>query len=436
MTRSSRATGLSLALALVALPLIAQPGLVGPSLRANVNEAHSSKRPATAYLNNGSFVVAWENDQLGVFARRFAADGAALGGDVAVAGNVRLASIPGAGPVTYNAEPAVVALASGGFLVVWAEERSFLRAAPFHEEREVLSRSIVAQSYDAAGNALGSRVNVSTSTQALHSFPAIASHPSRGLAVAWQSDDRVDGVSLQDGVFLRRLNAAGAPTGAVARVNEANGATAGRPALAFNGSGRLLVVWEGEDGSGAGVVGRLFRPGGAAATGEVLINQTTASVQRRAAVAAAGNAFQVVWQGRAGDTVYDAKVFGRQVSGSGVPRGNERALSSGEHGGNGQVAPAIAVRGGGYLVTWVDYDVNFPIGIFARELDANGVPSSAEVEVSQGPVGAQVKTAVAGNGAGGFVVAFEGFVGDELGATAQRLSTGAAAPEAGVLIGD
>ncbi|HEX4954558.1 MAG TPA: hypothetical protein VF017_14290 [Thermoanaerobaculia bacterium] len=436
MTRSSRAAGLSLTLALLALPLIAQPGLVGPTLRANVNEAHSSKRPATAYLTNGSFVVVWENDQLGVFARRFAADGSALGGDVTVAGNARLPSIPGAGPVTYNAEPAVAALAGGGFLAVWAEERSFLRAVPFHEEREVLSRSIVGQRYDAAGNAVGNRINVSTSSQAFHAFPAIATHPSRGLAVAWQSDDRQDGVSLRDGVFLRRLTAAGAPTGAPERVNEANGATASRPALAFNRSGRLLVAWDGEDGSGAGVVARLYRPGGAAATGETLINQTTASVQRRPAVAAAGNAFQVAWQGRAGDTVYDAKIFGRQVSAAGVPRGSERALSSGEQGGNGQVAPALAVRGGGYLVTWVDYDVNFPIGVFARELDANGVPSSAEVEVSQGPVGAQVKTAVAGDGAGTFVVAFEGFVGDELGAMAQRLVTGAPAAEAGVLVAD
>ncbi|MFN7963925.1 MAG: hypothetical protein U0002_21865 [Thermoanaerobaculia bacterium] len=408
----------------------AQPSLVGNELRANVVEAHDSKKPVVA-VAPGGFVVAWENDELGVFARRFSPTGATLDGEIAVAPNARLASIPGAGPVTYNREPALVIQADGSFLVFWAEERAYLVSYPFLEHRQITSRRILGQRFTPSGVAVGSPIRVSETSPAWAGTPAAALQGRTGIVVAWNAE--LDGdnpaSAAATGIYARRLNLSGAPVSASVRVQAGDVATVKRPAVAMSGQGKFLVSWEGccDDGDGNGVFARLYDAAGSALSAAVQVNSTTAGSQRRPAVAASGSSFLVAWQGRAGSP-QDAHIFARKVNSNGVPSGAEIQVSTGERGGNAQIAPALATTpDGGFLAAWVDFNANFPLGVFVRALDGRGNPVSEEVKVNAGQAGYQFQCSLAADRLGHYVAAYEAFAASELGASARRLSMAGAA---------
>ena len=150
----------------------------GSAFQVNVETAQIQNAPAVALDPTGRFVVAWQSlrsnggDLSGwsIQARRFAADGTPLSGDLQVntltSGNQQL--------------PRVAADSLGNFLVVWQSDVS--------DATDTSGSSIQARWFDADGSPLGAEFQVNTYTPGAQTYPAVAVRDRDNFVVVWQSD--------------------------------------------------------------------------------------------------------------------------------------------------------------------------------------------------------------------------------------------------------
>src|SRR5262249_23799433 len=151
-------------------------------------------------------------------------------------------------------------------------------------------------------------------------------------------------------VFGQRYNSTGAPQGGEFRVNTYTTGTQGHAAVAADGGGNFVVVWDGAGpGDDSGVVGQRYASTGTPLGGGVLVNTTTPPAPQTPAVAAdaTGN-FVVVWAGATG--VDPDGIVGRRYDSTGTPRGSEFQVNT--YTPLAQNDPAVAMDGGGFVVTW------------------------------------------------------------------------------------
>jgi cysteine-rich repeat protein len=146
-----------------------------------------------------------------------------------------------------------------------------------------------------------------------HSEPAVAMDAGGHHAVSWTGDDGSGRT-----VMVRFFSPEGEPvTGELNAVTRSDGEQV-HPAVAFDASGRLLVVWKHLPESGdPSVRGRLYSSSGSAAGDDFTISETTVAAEESCSgPAVAGDegdsgegVFLVVWLSR------DAGIVGRLVSG-------------------------------------------------------------------------------------------------------------------------
>jgi len=283
--------------------------------------------PRVAIDAAGNFVVGWiSNSQttvgIGVYLRRFAANGTPLGSEIKV-------DLPRPSSAHFD----LAMNASGSFVVVWADKQKLggfnaldvqtIRGQLFETNGQprgpsfeiyagnlVIARApsvamnasgdfavtwfvgpeaIYARRFDAGGQALGNafRVNALGRMPSVDR-PRIAMSAEGGFAIAWETFREDFG---ENGVYARRYDAAGRALGPVFRAGQG---LLRNPALAFDAGGRLMVVAHGlgiraqaYDAAGQ-VLGGEFRVDEAADAGDVLF----------AAVAAGVSDFSVAWQQR------------------------------------------------------------------------------------------------------------------------------------------
>lgn len=151
-------------------------------------------------------------------------------------------------PIDARAIPRIVPLADGGWVAVFAGNSL---AAPGSPARQVIR----ARRFNAAGRPAGPDFDVALpqgSPGSSHRFDfrylVVAADPAGGFAVSWEVDQRV---------FLSFFNAAGVRVGR-------SYVTVGFPtpvpvSAAFDDSGRLLLLYGGEDGSRS-LSGNFFTP--------------------------------------------------------------------------------------------------------------------------------------------------------------------------------
>jgi hypothetical protein len=165
----------------------------GEEFRVDADAWPDVREPSVALEPDGDFVVAWQSPGeaagAGVYARRYAAGGAAVGDAVPV----------GAG--SGDAMPAVAAAPGGGFAVAWHANGSAGAALG------VFARRL------GADGAASDAIPVNTHAAGDQSAAALAFAPDGSFLVAWQSADQ-DGDGL--GVYAQRLGD-GAPPPPVIR---------------------------------------------------------------------------------------------------------------------------------------------------------------------------------------------------------------------------
>ena len=92
------------------------------------------------------------------------------------------------------------------------------------------------------------------------------------------------------------------PTGDDFQVNFSTPGAQVSPAVALDGSGDFVVVWEGPDGNATGIWGRRYTSSGAPVGGDFQINTFTPGAQKYPSVASSVSGdLVVVWQSKGSD---------------------------------------------------------------------------------------------------------------------------------------
>lgn len=215
-------------------------------LRANATTSGNQSQPAVAVAADGSFLVAWTSDQgdgsgYGVFARRFDAAGNATTGDIVVP----------AATLFDQTSPAVAALATGGYVVVWS---SALQGLPSPLGPQPI---VLAQRFDSLGNKVGPPIQVTGQSFDRQEAPAVAAESGGGFVVAWEATVAGSGDRQTRG---RRYDASGSATTGEFPLNTTAAGDQAAPALATQPGGRFVATWAsfGQDGSSWGIFGQRF----------------------------------------------------------------------------------------------------------------------------------------------------------------------------------
>ncbi|MDH3593418.1 MAG: VCBS repeat-containing protein [Rhodospirillales bacterium] len=342
--------------------------------------------------------------------RGFAVTGDALGREIPV------------NSFTTDAQgvPAVALAADGDFVVAWQSKGQDDPS----DTSYTTGYGVFAQRFDAAGNALDGEFQVNTFTTGRQRDAAVASDPAGNFLVVWGGNGTGDSY----GVFARRYDVAGAALAPEFLVNSFTTGTQRVPAAAVDDDGDFVVVWAGsaQDGDGSGIFAQRYDAAGNPLGGEFPVNTVATNNQGDPAVAMdADGDFVVVWQSglQDGDGY---GVFARRFDAAGspldTPEFQVNVFTAGD-----QERPGVAMDADGdFAVTWQSYAQDgSDLGVFARLFDAAGAALGGEIPVNSFTTGAQGNPALAMDGDGDFVVAWDtpnqdGNLGGVLGVFAQR----------------
>lgn len=327
----------------LARPAAAQTPLpVGPQALANVTLTGNQDEAAVAIDPNGNFLVVWSDEFLdgsasAIVGRRFSArTGQPLSGEILI--NVTTAG--------DQRNPAVAMADDGRFVVVW--ESSAI--AP------VVTADIYGSLRAANGAAIVAEFQVNTVTTGLQRRPAVAMQPGGAFLVAWQDNAPTPGrVDTGENVVgrLYPANFPSAPPGNPVLLNTGLDGDQEQPAVAARPAvGGWLVGWQGPRLFSPPIPSILVRlldnAGGGTNEFEVNTSQT-ADLRAHAALAANGQGDAiVVWE--APDATYRG-IFGRRFVG-GVASGNEERINLTT--GLDEREPSVAIdQYGGFVTVWV-----------------------------------------------------------------------------------
>lgn len=398
------AAGLGL-LAAGAADAVVQPD--GEPFQVNDTVVNHQVDPVAAFAADGSALVVWENARLGVLARRLDAAGAAVGDDLVVIANGRMPELPGEGDVQLRSDPAVVALASGGWMVFWTEKHAHVRRDFFHNVTRVLDATVLAQRLAADGTRVGGPVPVAQRTAGLQAEPVAIALPD-GVAVAWK---RVGGSGAE--LAVRVIGRDGRPRGNEVAVG-GGGPLVGAASLAAGYDGGFVLAYESGTPADLDAFARRFAADGRP-LGPAFLVAGLAGNQRRPTVLPDGDGgYLAIWQGWTGEDRRSA-IYGRFFDGEGVAAADAFRVSQGE--GYAQLSPAAVRAGDGYLVTWRDYRDYadgapfWGYGVVATQLDSTGREIGGESWINDVHVMRSAHNALAADGHGGFLALWEQGVG-------------------------
>jgi len=225
------------------------------------------------------------------------------------------------------------------------------------------------------------------------------------------SGEKRNGVDV--GASTAVVNTFAFPLGGEFRVDTITAGNQQTPSVAIDAQGNSVVVWDNWDFGvdGPNIYGQLYMPDGTPRGGPFLVNVNNYDYEgmRPSVAMNADGAFVVVWQ------AYDVSseqrdIFARQFNAQGVPTSGELRVSSTNL---WDVMPRVAIDGqGGFAVAWqkqltsgnpANYDT------YARRYDATGTAMGAEFRVgghSPYYVADQKPPAVAMDPRGDFVIAW------------------------------
>jgi hypothetical protein len=272
---------------------------------------------------------------------------------------------------------------------------------------------IFGRRFSGDGTPLGAEFRVNTVTAEEQDDCAVAMNGSGAFVVVWESDLQ-DGD--EEGVFTRRYDAAGNPLDTVEfQVSVVATDRQLDPNVAMADDGRFVVVWEAFpnfDGMAGGVYARIFDANGTPVTGDVPVNSTTYDGQRDPVVAMwSDGGFAVAWESAGQDSGTTWGIIARVFDRTGVATTGEILVNT--HIAGDQRDPFITTaHGGGFNVVWTsglqDGDSG---GVYLRSFDRMGPAASDEVRVNTTTEGWQGDPCAGADGNGRILVVYEN--GDE-----------------------
>jgi hypothetical protein len=389
------------------LALLAGPALqawaqvpAGTTFQVNTYTTGRQAYPRLAMEPGGGFMVAWDSGPLGfgpnLHARRFAADGASVGGEFRV--NVTPAILP----ATFG--DGGLALSPRGVAVVtWSDAGG---GSP-----DVFGRRV-----SATGLPLGGDFQVNQATTGDERRSSVAFAPDGRFVVVWDDVDAEE-------VFGRRFDAFGNPLGADFQVNAYTTGRQAEAEVAIDAAGNFTVVWTslGQDAPNwGGIFAQRFDGSGARRGDEFQVNTYSTGSQSRPAIAMtrAGESV-VVWSG-VGEGLWGG-VWARRIDRAGVPVGNEFDIA--HPSGSSFGGPDVGIdEPGNFVVAWYAYySIPTSYRVQVRRYAADGTPRGAAYPLAAvSTVVPHPDVLVASDAVGNFVVAWHDIGDDDREVSAQR----------------
>jgi hypothetical protein len=246
-----------------------------------VNELDSGVQSYAAIASDamGRFVVVWQGpgdgEGYGVFAQRFASSGERLGGKFQV----------NSFTLGYQLSAAVAAREAGDFTVVW---QGYGDGGGY---------GVFGQRFGSSAEPLGTEFLVNTYTTGAQGSPSIAVDEEGAFVVIWSSAGQ-DGSGY--GPFGQKFDSSGERTGGELQVHTFTARAQRRPAVASDPTGGFTVIWESaRDGSGYGVFAQRLASSGVPLGTEFQVNSYTPNDQFYPRIGAdMTGRFVVVWSSR------------------------------------------------------------------------------------------------------------------------------------------
>ncbi|MBB2496752.1 beta strand repeat-containing protein [Aquipseudomonas ullengensis] len=209
---------------------------VGSETRINTTTTGEQDGPTVTGLADGGYLATWEGsgtgDSYGIFAQRFNAAGAKVGGEVRI------------NTTTTGAQqdPVVTTLTSGGYVVAWQSSTEELS----DDEDTESPSEIYAQLYNASGVKVGSQTLVNTTTAGSQEEPRVVALADGGYLVAWDGNGSGDA----SGVFIQRYSASGAKVGSETRINTTTASNQEFASITALADGGYVITWESYSANG------------------------------------------------------------------------------------------------------------------------------------------------------------------------------------------
>jgi hypothetical protein len=377
----------------------------GPELQVHTYTTSDQMYPAIATDDSGDYVIAWtsygqDGDGYGIYAQRFDAAGAPVGGEFAVNTTT-----------TGDQTLAGVAMDSDGdFVITWTSNG-----------QDGSGDGVFAQRYDSAGMAQGGELPINTFTAGNQFGRAVAMDDDGNFTVVWTSDGE-DGDDY--GVFARQYDSGGTPLAGAFQVNTYTTGKQWAPDVAVDADGDFVVVWMSElqDGSEYGVYAQRYNAAGVAQGGELQVNTYTSTTQQFPLVAMDSDGdFVVAWESY-GQDGNGYGVYARRYNAAGAPQGAEFRANSYTAGVQWYTDIAMADDGDFVIVWESDGQDGDGAGIYLQSFNALGSPRGAEQRVNSYTADSQLYPVVAVDADGDARVAWMSFGqdGDGYGVYSQR----------------
>jgi len=361
-------------------------GLLGIEFQVNTT---TSNDQTTAALNRGSqqavaldaagnFVVVWssqnqDGNRDGVYARRFAANGTPLTGEVLV--NTTTAGAQNQARVASDT--------AGNFVVTWTSDG-----------QDGNQTGVYARRFAANGTALTGEIAVNTTTTGAQANSVIGMNRSTGaFVVAWQGQGSGDSA----GIFFRRFSANGGAIDATELgANTADAGNEQNPAVAMDSTGAFVIAFDVNNHT----YFQRFNAGGIAQGGLTQVD-TPLSSNGGAAIAmdAAGN-FTIVYRE---NSALVPGVWGRGFNADGTQSYFFFYVDSGD-----ATSPSIAMADDGRFIVTYEKTGSDNLDVRVRKFAANGSPEAAAFSVHQYVTSDQQQASIALRDMDNFVVVWSG----------------------------
>ena len=341
----------------------------------------TQKDVAVAMLNDGRWVATWTNETLKkVYGQIFNADGSKQDSFFQLS-------------ATFSGSQSQAAVATDG------NDRIVFVFSSSKDGNE----DIYARIFNSAGVSQTGDIKINEgSTAGDQSNASVAMNSSGDFVVSWDGQGSGD----NEGIFMRRFDAAGAPSTGITVVNTTTSGRQEESDVALTNDGRVVVTWF-DDSNGKRIVARQFDALNNGGT-QILMpgGHPNDPVAPAVATDGAGN-FVVVWnEGGLGGPKED--IYMQSFTASGSPIGTVVQVNTTTS--EQQEFADVAINAAGYtVVTWQSMNQDGSAeGIFARSYEPGASNPSAEIPVNLYTADNQSQPAVAINSRGQIVIAWEG----------------------------
>jgi hypothetical protein len=281
-------------------------------------------------------------------------------------------------------------------------------------------KEVWAQRFNALGQKQGSSLHVNTTTANDQQTSRVAIDTAGNFVVTWTSVPGQDGSG--SGVYAQRFNAAGVKQGLEFRVNTTTAGDQKNADVAMDATGDFVISWTGPDQNGKGVFLQRYNAAGQKLGGEVQANPMTTGDQQLPDVAmdAAGN-YVLVYQNDVAPAS-GGGLYAQRYNFAGVSQGAPVLLNTIPSVAN----PRVAMNGAGnFVVTWQGYDpTTANQEFFGRRFNAAGQAQGGPFPVNTYTTGSQSGPTVAIDATGDFLITWtsQGQDGSGTGVYARRFN--------------